>query len=563
MISVIRNSMKPVSTSAAPINPPKEELKLYFSKRVTDQVRHLMELWQLINTQNWSQQRLLDLKLSNEKLLRFATRFNAETHVNVAKKIHAILDSQTLQKGGSLSSDKIIELTEHLQTLSQVAIRKTDAYKDSNAVITPKKPIYILLNDHDDAYKLVRQLQFFGFRCSAFDHDHKFERAIAERYPSVIVADIHFNGHLNGFKLLEAVQKPLDSAIPTIFYSKEQEEVPARLEAVRLGGYTFHCKTIDTALITEEIEAITNITPSEPYRIMVVEDSKAQSHQIESFLNMAGVTTKVVNNPLDIFNAIQSFQPEIILMDMYLPDCDGIELAKMIRQDKNFVSIPILFLSSEDDPNIKLEAMSHGGDDFLNKPINPHHLKTIVRSKAQRARDLVSLMIRDSLTGLLNHTSILKSLETEINKANQNQLPLCFAMVDIDHFKQVNDTYGHPMGDKVIKSLSLFLKQRLRKSDAIGRYGGEEFAVVLPNTSLEDCRQIFEDIRIRFAHFVHSADSQELKCTFSCGIAKLHPDTADQITSLADTALYNAKRNGRNQIQVAYDPSEAYNEKAS
>ncbi len=543
-------------------NSQSEELKRFFSKRVTDQVRHIMELWRLVNDQSCSQQRILELRIANEKLLRYAARFDAEAHAQIAKKIDALLSSKDVHNG-TLSSEKIAQLSEHLQTLSQIALRKTDSQAESSSVITPKKPVYILLNNRDDAYKLVRQLQFFGFRCSAFERSEKFIEAVQERYPSVIVADINFKGKKHGLELVESVQKHLESPIPTLFYTEADEDVTNRLDAVRLGGYRLHQQQLDTSQVIEEIEAITNIAPPEPYRVLVVEDSKAQSFYIENMLNSAGIITKAVNDPLEIFNALHAFRAEIILMDMYLPDCDGIELAKMIRQEKRFVSIPILFLSSEDNFDIKLAAINQGGDDFLTKPIRDSHLITTIRSKAQRARELTDLMIRDSLTGLLNHTSILSVLEDEIQKANQNQLPLCFAMVDIDHFKGVNDTYGHQMGDRVIKSLSLFLKQRLRKTDAIGRYGGEEFAVVLPNTTIEDCSKIFEDIRIRFAHFTHSNNGQEMKCTFSCGIAKLTPHNASQITTQADEALYVAKNNGRNQIQIAIDSDAQYNEAAS
>lgn len=534
--------------------PQGQALKRYFAKRVIDQVRQLMEIWRLVNDEHWSQQRLLELKLANEKLFRYATRFEEHSHAQLAEKIDHLLDHRDL-KSGSLSSTKLEKLSRYLQLLSQAALRKTDYQQESASVITPKKPIYIILNDRDTALKLARQLQFFGFRSAAFDSSAKFLDAMKRRYPAVIVADVDFTKPEYGFELVKDIQKNLESPIPTIFFSSERDDVQMRLSATRLGGEYFHIRTLEMSSIVEEIEAITNISPPEPYRVLIVEDSKSQSYCIENMLNTAGVITKAINNPLEIFEALSEFRAEIILMDMYMPGCNGMELATVIRQEKKYVSIPIVFLSAEDDLDIQLAAMSEGGDDFLTKPIKPNHLRSTIRTKAQRARALVSLMIRDSLTGLLNHTSILSVLEDRLEKARKSNLPLCFAMIDIDHFKQVNDTYGHFTGDKVIKSLALFLKQRLRKSDAIGRYGGEEFAVVLPNTRQEDCVQIFEDIRIRFSQFTHNVGNQELKCTFSCGIASLADDNQDLLMLQADEALYQAKRGGRNQIQVS-DPGQ-------
>jgi diguanylate cyclase (GGDEF)-like protein len=232
---------------------------------------------------------------------------------------------------------------------------------------------------------------------------------------------------------------------------------------------------------------------------------------------------------------------------MYMPNCQGTELAKVIRHNDRYVSVPIVYLSAEDDLDKQLDAMSECGDDFLTKPIKPRHLIATVRQRAARARNLHARMVRDSLTGLYNHTHILQLLEDARTRALRSQQPLSFAMLDIDFFKKVNDTYGHPMGDRVIKSLAMFLKQRLRKTDAIGRYGGEEFALILPNTDAATAQHVIEGIRQRFAEIIHPAHPQDLSCTFSCGIAELSAGADGKTLSKnADQALYSAKHAGRN-----------------
>ncbi|MNJ53727.1 putative diguanylate cyclase AdrA [compost metagenome] len=123
-------------------------------------------------------------------------------------------------------------------------------------------------------------------------------------------------------------------------------------------------------------------------------------------------------------------------------------------------------------------------------------------------------------------------------------------MLDIDHFKRVNDQHGHPMGDRVIKSLALFLKQRLRKTDLIGRYGGEEFAVILPDTNAAAALKVLDSIRQRFAELRHPAQPHDLSCTFSCGIAELRDQDSATLGQQADGALYLAKRGGRNQVRL-------------
>jgi diguanylate cyclase (GGDEF)-like protein len=162
-------------------------------------------------------------------------------------------------------------------------------------------------------------------------------------------------------------------------------------------------------------------------------------------------------------------------------------------------------------------------------------------------------MMRDSLTGLLNHTSTRERLGVEAARAQREGLSLSFAMIDIDHFKSVNDTYGHPAGDRVIKSLARLLQQRLRKMDVIGRYGGEEFAIVLQNIDVHSGQRLLDEIRDRFAHIRHAIGNKEVYVTFSCGLASFPTyEDATMLTQAADQALYQAKRGGRNQVRVAH-----------
>ena len=197
--------------------------------------------------------------------------------------------------------------------------------------------------------------------------------------------------------------------------------------------------------------------------------------------------------------------------------------------------------------------MSLGGDEFLEKPIKADHLVSVVKSRLERLRIIRALMIRDSLTGLLNHTSFRGQLKQELDRCNRQKTILALAMLDLDTFKNINDTYGHAVGDSVLKSLSRLLRQRLRKSDIIGRYGGEEFVVILLDVDSESAYKVMDGIREHFAEIQHFApDKGFFSVTFSCGIATFPEFTnATLISDAADQAMYRAKAAGRNQVMTA------------
>src|SRR5680860_947135 len=289
----------------------------------------------------------------------------------------------------------------------------------------------------------------------------------------------------------------------------------------------------------------------EPYRVLVLDDSRAQAKFMETVLKKAGMTAHIITDPMEIIDALDMFSPEIIILDMYMPGCTGMEIARVIRQQDRFHSVPIIYLSAEDDVTKQLHAMSLGGDDFLTKPIDPKHLISTLHNRGRRARSLLALMIRDSLTGLYNHTHTLYLLDQEIVRARQKDQSLCFAMIDIDYFKKVNDAFGHPIGDRVLRSLSMFLKQRLRKTDHVGRYGGEEFAIILPDTRPSDARNVLNEIRERFSELQQPAGDREFNVTFSCGIASWNNESSQTLCERADRSLYTSKEHGRNCVTLA------------
>ena len=525
-----------------------ERLKHHFAQRVTHQARQILEIWQRMQTQEWSPAGLAEFSEANLRLLRFAERFDQPEHSELSQATDAVLQ-QVADNRGRLSSPLITELNRLMQRLSRTGLRHGDQL--GHTALPPlRKPIYVLLQDHERAQRLSTQLEFFELSAVAFDSPGAFRQAMIERHPAAIVMEVDFAGPNQGLALAEEVQVGLEQKLPLLFFSQHETDTPTRLAAVRAGGQAFLTGTLEVSSLMEKIEVLTCVAQYEPYKVLIIDDSRAQALHTERLLNSAGIITRTLTEPIQTMAELADFQPDLIILDMYMPTCTGTELAKVIRHNDRYVSVPIIYLSAEDDMDKQLDAMSEGGDDFLTKPIQPRHLITTVRNRAARARHLKARMVRDSLTGLFNHTHILQLLEDCTFRARRENRPLSFAMLDLDHFKRVNDCYGHPMGDRVIKSLALYLKQRLRKTDFIGRYGGEEFAIVMPDTDQESAYNVLNMIRQRFSEIHYPAQPNDLWCSFSAGVVQLHGESDSlKMASQADEALYFAKNNGRNQVQ--------------
>jgi diguanylate cyclase (GGDEF)-like protein len=395
----------------------------------------------------------------------------------------------------------------------------------------------------------------FGYCVKVFGDSRELARACETQIPAALIIDCEVTPAclLKKSEQLEStIKKLVDEKDVPLLWTSQNGDLMARLQSVRLGGAAFFTHPVDVDSLLVKLDDLTNTNAPEPYRVLIVDDEPTLAQLFSIVLRQAGMQVFEVVDPLDIMQPLAEFRPDLILMDVYMPNCYGTELASVIRQQEAYIGIPIVFLSVETDIAKQMDAMRRGGDDFLIKPVQPRHLISAVTARVSRARVLGNLMTRDSLTGLFNHTKTKEQLAIEVDRVKRLGHKICVAMIDIDHFKNVNDTYGHATGDRVLRSLSRLLVQRLRQTDIIGRYGGEEFAVIMNGANVEQGLKVLEDIRESFAQMVHFSDGHEFKVTFSAGLAEAPPHSAaENISETADRALYEAKRSGRNKIVVA------------
>ena len=425
----------------------------------------------------------------------------------------------------------------------------------SHTVLSGKENrlIFLVEDDEELAQDIALQISHFGYTVYIFAGLEELKREIERYQPAAILMDVVFpEGNLAGVEMVQQINERYGYRIPVVFMSA-RDDVTARLQVVRAGGKAYFVKPVNIPALIDRLDELTTRNQPEPYRILIIDDDPSVADFYRLVLEQHGMIVAVVNNPLDIMYPLLDFRPDLILMDMYMPQCTGRELASVIRQQETYVGIPIVFLSTETDIEKQLTAMHEGrGDDFLTKSIQPTHLISVVKNRAHRSRVLRDSMVRDSLTGLFNHTTTKQYLQREVLFARRRKTALSFAMIDLDHFKKINDTYGHPTGDRVLKSLARVLQQRLRRTDIIGRYGGEEFAVMLPDTDGSKAAGVLDEIRQDFSQVRQRSEQDEFHVTFSCGIAGFprYQDAAI-INKIADEALYQAKHQGRNRVVLA------------
>ncbi len=411
----------------------------------------------------------------------------------------------------------------------------------------------ILLWKSDALYleDLKEQIGFFGFPVEIVKSIDGIKEHLEKDLSVVLIVGIDSIGNdpnlLKEFSLLKG---GCYSDKLRILYLSEEDDFKTRLLAIRHEGDGFLSPPFDIPRLIEKIDSLFDGTNEIPYHVMIIDDDPEQISYYAMVLQQAGMVTSVVTDPTNVMKVLVEEKPELILMDMYMPSCTGEELAALIRQQEAFVGIPIVYFSVEKDREKQIAAIRDGrGDDFISKPVKPEHLVTVVKTRADRIRKLRYFMERDSLTGLLNHTQLHIRLVSELDRARRLGTQVVYAMIDLDHFKHINDEFGHLMGDHVLKTLSRLFIERLRKTDTLGRYGGEEFGIVLFNTNLENGMKVLNEVRESFSRIRNRGGGKDFYVTFSCGIADFPRfPTAEALVEAADRALYIAKKEGRNRV---------------
>lgn len=301
-------------------------------------------------------------------------------------------------------------------------------------------------------------------------------------------------------------------------------------------------------------------------RILLVEDSVIDRHQISAYLGDWDFDFKAVGSGSEAWNLLQEPDaPRLILLDWMLPGLDGIELCRRIRRlGSDGTYFYTVMLTAKDRKQDLLTAMAAGADDYLAKPVDPSELKARVlvgKRILELQQSLKFAATHDFLTKLLNRAEILAGLKRELSRSERTGQPVGIILADLDHFKEVNDSHGHAAGDEALKEVARRLRSDLRPYDLAGRYGGEEFLLILPTCNLNIATQRAEQLRLSISKEPVFTLLGGVPLTISMGVTVSNPEaglTAQELLQQADTALYRAKEKGRNCVQ-AFTPKQSAN----
>jgi diguanylate cyclase (GGDEF)-like protein len=296
------------------------------------------------------------------------------------------------------------------------------------------------------------------------------------------------------------------------------------------------------------------------FLILVVDDVSKDLHVIETILNRGGYSTILASSAEQALEQLKTIAPDLILLDLLMPEMNGLQFCEKFKADSPNEDIPIIFITVSDEQDHLLTAFQLGAVDYIVKPFRALELLARVRNhlELKQIRDelrkalvkLEKLATTDSLTGIPNRRHLFKIAEQELSRLRRYAYPFSLLILDIDHFKHINDTYGHGVGDEVLKGMVEIVLKSLRKEDCLGRLGGEEFVVFLFHTPIQAATRAAERIRQAIAETPLEIESNRIEITVSIGIATYQPQdqTIETILRRADDALLQAKHQGRNRI---------------
>ncbi len=367
------------------------------------------------------------------------------------------------------------------------------------------------------------------------------------------VIDLHFSRDRSIVEVMEALRSvEARKTLPIALMSKDAS-IANRVAAAHAGATHFLTKPPSSDELAEVVQHFVANNEQLTYRLLIIDDDEPFREHIAAILKEEGYNVTILEDPTRVLEVAEATKPDIILLDVIMPEISGFDITRMLRATTNWKEIPLLFLTAEASPKVRLECFRAGGDDYIKKPVLKEELLARIGVRLERTRLYKERADRDALTTLPTRRAFLEMFKVRIAEVLRYKRSACLCLIDIDRFKYVNDTYGHLTGDRVLATLGQLLGSRFRSVDIRGRWGGEEFTIVFYGEEKQTGKLILSRVLEEFRQIPFEGEHGErFNCSFSCGIAELPEDgtTSDALFRIADERLYKAKELGRCRIET-------------
>ncbi|NJR48929.1 MAG: response regulator [Leptolyngbyaceae cyanobacterium CSU_1_3] len=480
------------------------------------------------------------------KLIGSLGTFGIKQGSDLARQIEAQLEFD------DVSESQLRQVITALRQVVENAIPKTPDHPTLkiNPTHAPSPHLLIVDDDQSLGELLVAEAISVGLRAAIADNLDAARAAMQDIPPDLVLLDLSFaDPQQNGLNFLAELSQQAPNLPVLVFTSSN--EFTDRVAVARLKGRGFLQKTTTPAQVLEAVVKTLQQTQKHAARILAIDDDTFILKALSTLLEHWGMQVTTLNDPLRFWEHLEAVRPDLLILDVQMPEINGIELCQTLRNDPRWHGLPVMFLTSRNDADTIHQIFAAGADDYASKPIVPPELVTRILNRLERTRLLQSQAEIDSLTGLTNRQRSTQDLEKLLQLSKQAQPPLCLAVLELDHLKSVNQQHGYGTGDKILRQFGQFLRQELRPEDIMSRWGGAEFVVGMYGMTRSDgvewLAQILEALR---QTSWTTAEGSPIQMTFSAGVAQALEDGTELLVlrESAIAALAQARELGGDRI---------------
>lgn len=548
-------------------SPKKRRIKVDVSEinAVQGRLTELEELWSGLQHIRWDREGLVRLAEAAAEIVALPLMKKLPS-INIAADTLSMRLAALVEVGDRPAAEMLAEIHTRVRILKWKVLAlkgelteddklaEHDEDRDFGTTRSSARPlVYLFDRDAQQRAQMALQISQNGYEVSDFEQLDNLGQAFKQQKPAAIVADAFFEeAGLDGLEAISNLAAEAGKRIPVVFIAA-LGDYESRRRAWGAGGDAYLMKPVNVPALIGKLDELTLSSEIEPYRVLIVDDDMMVSHFNSQILQQAGMLTHIVHKAPEVIKGLMEFKPDLILLDLYLDDCNGFDIAELIRQEEAFVNVPIFFLSGEKSRDIHLQALAVGADDFLVKPVDKDWLVSVVRSRIRRGRAMGARLTymgrRDAMTGLYNRSYFIRRLERLIIDPPQGKLGVLYVM--LDRYGDLRGELGAKQLERMIADLARLVVHSVTNEDLVARVADNSFMVLSQRKHWEHFINLAELLHKRVGEYRLSDKERtsSLSCTVGVGLCK--KEESSMIIAEMEETVADAARAGGDRVQVA------------